>query len=347
MKRIFLLFFFTSFLSSTAYGSSFIEKGVRFLRNQKRFIIQDYNIEATFIKDKIYFNTLVHLKCSAVETTNTYFILGKRYKLKKVLLEDESLTFHKIDLGLPAVAYWVYFPYKITLDEKITLQFIYEVKNTENIFVASIYDFFYPLHYLNNFYNAELKFVLPQDKKIILYAGSFYLYDWKGVDVLLEVAQKLNAENWLFVLVGGNAKEIKEIQNKYQLENILLVGHQPQNEIPIYLKAADILVLPNKKGFEASEKYTSPLKLFEYMASGRPIVASDLPSIREILNENNAVLVEPNNAKALAEGIKKVLSNPELVDKISQKAYEDVKNYTWGKRVSQILKWIDRQNRVL
>lgn len=170
MKKIFFItFLFINYFYLNSYGlnNSFIAKGVRFLRNQKRFIIQDYNISATFIKDKIYFNTFVNLKCSAVETTNTYFILGRRYKLKKVFLGDESLSFHKIDLGLPAVAYWVYFPYKITLDEKIALQFVYETSNTEDVFVASIYDFFYPLHYLNNFYNAQLTFTLPLNKQII------------------------------------------------------------------------------------------------------------------------------------------------------------------------------------
>ena len=78
------------------------------------------------------------------------------------------------------------------------------------------------------------------------------------------------------------------------------------------------------------------------MASKRPIVASDLPSIREILNEENAVLVEPNNPEALAEGIKKILQNPELADKISKQAFRDVQNYTWQKRAQKILGFINR-----
>ncbi len=177
------------------------------------------------------------------------------------------------------------------------------------------------------------------NKKIILYIGSFYLYDWKGIDVLLEAA-KLFSNEYLFLLVGGNIKEIKKVKDKYKSENILLVGHRPHRYMPYYLKSADVLVLPNKKSNEISEKYTSPLKLFEYMASGRPIVASDLLSIREVLNQENAVLVEPNSAEALAGGIKAVLAGGRLYDKISERAYYDVQNHTWEKRAWKILDFI-------
>ncbi|MCX6731757.1 MAG: glycosyltransferase family 4 protein [Candidatus Parcubacteria bacterium] len=187
---------------------------------------------------------------------------------------------------------------------------------------------------------ARQKLNLPKNKRIILYSGSFYLYDWKGIDVLLGAAKYFD-DKYLFVLVGGAEKEILEIKEKFNLKNILLIGHQPHSLIPIFLKAADVLVLPNKKGDANSEKYTSPMKLFEYMASGVPIVASDLPSIREILNKNNAVLVEPNNPAALTERIKNMLQNPELADKISKQAYLDVQNYTWEKRAEKILDFVN------
>ncbi|TSC93687.1 MAG: group 1 glycosyl transferase [Candidatus Berkelbacteria bacterium Licking1014_85] len=185
-------------------------------------------------------------------------------------------------------------------------------------------------------FQAREKLNLPQGKKIILYTGSFYLYDWKGIDVMLKAAE-IFSNDFLFLLVGGNNKEITQTKNKHRLENVKLVSHKPHKEIPYYLKAADVLVLPNKKGDDVSEKYTSPLKLFEYMASARPIVASNLPSIREVLNGGNAVLIEPNNPKALGEGINKILENAELADRISKRAYSDAKDYTWDKRVKNIL----------
>ena len=183
------------------------------------------------------------------------------------------------------------------------------------------------------------KLGLPQVKKIIAYTGSFYIYDWKGVNILLE-AVKYFEKDWVLVLVGGDKNEIEEIKRRYNLDKVLLIERRPHSEIPYYLKAADVLVIPNKKGDQISEEYTSPLKLFEYMASGVPIVASDLPSIREILNENNAVLVEPNNPGKLAEGIKRVLQDKDFADKISKQAFEDVKNYTWQKRAERILEFI-------
>ena len=71
-----------------------------------------------------------------------------------------------------------------------------------------------------------------------------------------------------------------------------------------------MLVLPNPAS-AISSRFTSPLKLFEYMAAGRPIVASDLPALREVLTPDaDAVLVAPGNAGALAAGIRRVVTDP-------------------------------------
>ncbi len=83
--------------------------------------------------------------------------------------------------------------------------------------------------------------------------------------------------------------------------------------------------------------FTSPMKLFEYMAAKIPIVASDFPSMREILeNGKTAVLVESSNPKALAEGIEKILTDREFARRISEQAYEKVKNFSWEKRAEKI-----------
>ncbi|MCG2808867.1 MAG: glycosyltransferase, partial [Candidatus Portnoybacteria bacterium] len=122
--------------------------------------------------------------------------------------------------------------------------------------------------------------------------------------------------------------------------NILILGHRPYSEIPYYLKAADVLVLPNSGKEEISKSWTSPMKMFEYMASQRPIVASDLISLREILNENNAVLVEPDNSRALAEGIMSALKKDDFSAKILIEAWQNVQKYTWTERVKNILLFI-------
>lgn len=186
-------------------------------------------------------------------------------------------------------------------------------------------------------FEAREKLGLPQDKKIVLYTG--HLYSWKGVQTLAEASQFL-PENTEVYFIGGTAEDIKKFKiNGYPI-SIKIVGHRLHQEIPYWLKAADVLVLPNSGKEEISRHWTSPLKMFEYMASKRPIVASDLPSIREILNEHNAILVEPDNPEALAQGIKKALEDKLLSDKISEKAFSDVQQYTWQKRAEKILSHI-------
>lgn len=178
---------------------------------------------------------------------------------------------------------------------------------------------------------------LPQDKKIVLYAG--HLYEWKGANTLLEAARNLQfpISNLQFIFIGGTKEDIESFKVKAEgLKNVLIVGHRPHSEIPYWLKAADVLVLPNSGKEEISKHWTSPLKMFEYMASGNPIVASDLPSIREILNEQNAVLVESDDPQKIADGINLILQNPQLSDRISTKASLDVQEYSWAKRAKII-----------
>jgi len=161
------------------------------------------------------------------------------------------------------------------------------------------------------------KLNLPHDKKIVLYTG--HLYPWKGVDTLCEAVKYLPG-NVLIYIVGGTEHDIKINKLQLKTHNLQHVAHRPHKEIPYWLKAADVLVLPNSEKYDISKYWTSPLKLFEYMVSGRPIVASDLPSIREILNETNSVLVESDNPEKLALGIKIVLEDFAFSEGISTKA---------------------------
>ena len=182
------------------------------------------------------------------------------------------------------------------------------------------------------------KLNLPINKNIIVYTG--HLYKWKGVQTLAEASSFLT-DHELVVIIGGTDKDILDFKNKNKdLRNILIIGHLPQYLIPSYLKAADVLVLPNSAKSTISSTYTSPLKLFEYMASQRPIIASDLPSIREILNNGNSVLVEPDNSKKMAENIMLILQNSLLSDKISKQSYNDVQKYSWSKRANSIVNFI-------
>ena len=184
------------------------------------------------------------------------------------------------------------------------------------------------------------KLGLPIDKKLVLYAG--HLYKWKGVETLVLSSKFLN-DDILIVVVGGIKWYLTNFKNfirKNHLKNILILGHQDYSQIAYYLKAADCLVLTGTEKSKISREYTSPLKMFQYMASSRPIIASDLPSFREILNQNNAFLVKPDNPEALAEGIKLLLSDSNLAVKISTRAYQDVQKYTWDNRAKETIKFM-------
>ncbi|MEK7598912.1 MAG: glycosyltransferase [Patescibacteria group bacterium] len=184
------------------------------------------------------------------------------------------------------------------------------------------------------------KLNLPLDKKIVLYTG--HLYKWKGADTLLKAAKLFQIpgsgfQEALFVFVGGTDKDISVFKEKsLESKNILIAGHRPYLEIPLWLKAVDILVLPNSGKEEISRRFTSPLKLFEYMASGTPIVASDLPSIREILNDNLCTFFKPDDPADLADKIKFAVENYESLKIKADSASELVKNYTWDKRAASI-----------
>jgi len=127
-------------------------------------------------------------------------------------------------------------------------------------------------------------------------------------------------------------------------DRIIFAGEVPHTLIPEYLSKAKIAVLPNTT-YENS-KFSSPLKLFEYMAAGIPIVASDLPVFREILqNQKNALFFEPGNSQALANAIKQILTSDELAQKLSENAKKTAEKYTYEKRAEKICEIIKNLNK--
>ncbi len=183
---------------------------------------------------------------------------------------------------------------------------------------------------------ARVKLDLPRDKKLAIYTG--HLYAWKGVDTLSEAAKVL-PEDMRVVFVGGTEKDILRFKESYGGEKrIMIIGHRPHDEMPLWQAAADVLVVPNTGKEAISAHYTSPMKLFEYMASGRPIVASDLPSVREMLSEKNAILVVPDDPQALAEGIVRAFDPSTQI--LADRAREDIKRHSWTARAERISEFI-------
>ncbi|CAN5848375.1 hypothetical protein BH18ACI5_BH18ACI5_16660 [soil metagenome] len=178
----------------------------------------------------------------------------------------------------------------------------------------------------------------PPADRIVAYAG--HLYAWKGVDVLLRALALL--PDTRAIIIGGHKKEsdigrLRALASELSIDGrVTFTGQVAPAEVAAHLSKAAVLVLPNPAS-AISTRFTSPLKLFEYMAAGRAIVASDLPAIREVLRDNeNAVLVEPGSAGAFASGINRLLEDRALASRLAHAALADVPQYTWGRRAQRI-----------
>jgi glycosyltransferase involved in cell wall biosynthesis len=172
----------------------------------------------------------------------------------------------------------------------------------------------------------------------VVYAG--HLYKWKGVDVLLDALAQVPEVGG--VIVGGHEAE----PDRRRLEDraaalglsarVTFVGVVARGDVPGWLARGDILALPNPAS-ALSTHSTSPLKLFEYMAAGRAIVASDLPSIREILTDDiSAVLVAAGDAAALAAGIRRLAGDAALRARLAAAAKAAAAEYSWDRRAARL-----------
>ena len=187
---------------------------------------------------------------------------------------------------------------------------------------------------------SHYKFIPNKKELKVVYTGSLSL--WKGVNTLVDSLHYLPS-NIELIIVGGSDKYledfIKYVAASDAKNRVKIVPHIPKKELIQYIEIADVLVLPNSAKDKMS-LFTSPIKMFEYMASKRPIVASNLPSINEILSDwNNAILFEPDDAIDLSRKILDAL-NTNCSDIVYQ-AYKDVLPYTWDMRAKNITEFIN------
>jgi len=187
--------------------------------------------------------------------------------------------------------------------------------------------------------NAFLESVYQPKNNTIVYSGS--CKSWKGVSTLVNSLKYIKTPVTLH-LAGINNKDLKKLSNKIP-SNIVCYGYISQKNVIKLLSKSAIAILPNSKVL-ISEKYTSPLKLFEYLGIGLPIIASDLTSFREILSEENAFFFKPNSARDLAYKIDSLIG-----DKIKMKYFSKnnkllSKLYTWDKRAESIVSFLSQLN---
>ena len=187
-----------------------------------------------------------------------------------------------------------------------------------------------------------------------------HIYPGRGADLLFELAMQMPTVNFLWV--GGTPELVDFWRGKLSeagMTNVTMTGFVKHESIPLYQAAADVLLMPYSRSIEASSgqdiaEVINPMKMFEYMASGRGIVSADLGSIREILNEGNAVLVEPmeegnrewgiGNWKAAIESL---LDDEPRRLALGAQARLDVEQLTWVKREERVMELFESNLRGL
>ena len=175
---------------------------------------------------------------------------------------------------------------------------------------------------------------------VLTYCGS--LSESKGIDLIIQTAKLISNVN--FLIVGGLNPELKYYQKVAKdngVNNISFIGQVNYSDVPKLLNESDFLLLPSSASNIKSEKYTSAMKLFEYLSIGKPIIASDIPSNTEILENNeNCLLFKPDNSESFAEQIRLLIQNKQLQKKISTNSIKLASMYSWEERSKIILEKI-------
>lgn len=174
------------------------------------------------------------------------------------------------------------------------------------------------------------------------YAG--HLYEGRGVEVILACAKAL--PNWTFLIAGGTPDAVAAVTQtcrELALQNVELLGFVENAELPARLAVSDVLMMPYQRRVMVSggrldtAQWMSPLKMFEYMAMGRAIVASDLPVLREVLDDTCSMLVPPDRPAEWIAALERGANDQALWQGLSDAARQRVKTYDWSLRVRRML----------
>jgi len=192
---------------------------------------------------------------------------------------------------------------------------------------------------------ARVSINLPQDVKLLCYVGMLRTMGMeKGIEILLKAVKSVASCQLL--VVGGSPEDVefyKKVASEYGIiDRVIFTGFVPHKKVPLYLSASDILIAPFPKTSHY-KFYMSPMKIFEYMASNRPIIASDLESIREIVTDgNSALLVKPDDPKVLATAVLELMADESKSSRFASQAFEIVKNHSWKKRAGRIMNFLEK-----
>ncbi len=175
----------------------------------------------------------------------------------------------------------------------------------------------------------------PSGRKIIGYIGQ--LYPMQGIEILIEAITYLPDAR--LSIIGGCKEDINRLTgfaaDKKVGDRVSFHGFVPPNEVAEKAKEADVMVICALN--RGKRRYSAHTKLYEYMAIGKPVVAVDMPSIREeVVDGKDALLVRPEDPKGLADAIERVLNNQRLAGSLAAEAYKSADEFTWEKRAMKL-----------
>ena len=191
---------------------------------------------------------------------------------------------------------------------------------------------------------ARAQLGLP-DRLTAVYTG--HLYPGRGMALLVALAKAFPEANFLWV--GGRPEDVEHWQAQLaedRLTNVVLTGFIANSKLPLYQAAGDILLMPYEQQIEGSSggnsaAICSPMKMFDYLAAGRAIIASDLPVLHEVLNSENAVFCPPEDIARWSQAFARLLSDAAYRDRLSLRAKQDAGRYTWRARAQKaISNWL-------
>jgi glycosyltransferase involved in cell wall biosynthesis len=161
----------------------------------------------------------------------------------------------------------------------------------------------------------------------------------KGVETVLQAVKK--DSRFFALIVGGPASDLSFYKERAAAlglgtEDVLFTGEVPAKDVPAAIAACDIAVMPFPD-LPHYRLHMSPLKMFEYMAAGRPIVTSDLPTIRDVLSEDTAWFFRPGDTDDFLRAAREVAGHPDRAAARTKAATELVKKHTWEERMKRVL----------
>ncbi len=180
---------------------------------------------------------------------------------------------------------------------------------------------------------------IAQDARLVLYVGKCYA--WKGMEILDGAFRALPRVTFAFV--GCTREEVEKVTGtKCDYPNVLFFGQCPYVEMPQWMKSADMLLLIGTKKNEYSYYHTSPMKLFEYMATGIPILAAHTPAVSDTVSEREVFFYEPDNAQSFVGKIQEIFNHQSAARKMASATQQLVSKFSWENRAKKIVQSFDR-----